>query len=82
MRYIVLFMLAVLLSMYANAGEKITCKGTTKSGKHCKSAIVSKETYYCNAHNPKRVHCIGKTVKGKPCGMIVLKGSNHCRLHG
>lgn len=82
MRYIVLFVLAVLLSMYANAGERITCKGKTKTGGVCKSAIVSKSTGYCNAHNPKRAHCTGKTTKGKPCMMIVSKGTNHCRLHG
>lgn len=71
-------LLLVAVSSYA---QTTPCKGKTKSGKACSSVIVSKQTGYCNAHNPNRVKCTGKTTSGKPCQMVVLKESNVCRFH-
>lgn len=75
-----LFGLMLLATVSANA-QTVPCKGKTKSGVACKSVIVSKETGYCNAHNPNRVKCTGKTTSGKPCQMVVLKDQTVCRFH-
>ena len=76
-----LFGLMLLVTVSANAQTTPQCKGKTKSGVACKSVIVSKETGYCNAHNPNRVKCTGKTTSGKPCQMVVLKDQKVCRFH-
>ncbi len=65
----------------AAAYEKTPCKGTSKTGTTCKSPFVNKESGYCTIHNPNRTKCTGKTTKGAPCGMMVMKGATNCRLH-
>jgi hypothetical protein len=80
MKHLLLLLTIITLSISSYASTP--CKGTTKTGKPCKSIIVDSKTGYCNAHNPNRVHCSGKTKAGKNCMMVVLKGSTVCRLHG
>lgn len=74
-------MLLVTVSGFAQTSTPNMCKGKTKVGTPCRSVIVSKETGYCNAHNPSRVKCKGKTTSGKPCQMVCLKDQAVCRLH-
>jgi hypothetical protein len=83
MKYLITILLfsVVTLTSSAQTKEPLACKGVTKSGVACKSTIVSKKTGYCNAHDPNRVKCTGKTTTGKPCMMVVLKGTTTCRFH-
>lgn len=71
----------ILLVTVSGFAQTTPCKGKSKSGKPCRSVIVSKETGYCNAHNPNRVKCTGKTTTGKPCQMVCLKDQTVCRFH-
>ena len=73
------FIAALFLSVSATAQPP--CKGTTKAGQPCKSIIISKETGYCNAHNPNRAKCESRNAKGGQCGMPPLKGQHFCRMH-
>lgn len=83
MKQITTFLVAIMcfLSLTVNAQDRLTCKGTSKSGSACKSTIVSKKTGYCNAHDPNRPHCAGKNAKGQPCGVMPAKNSKYCRHH-
>lgn len=80
MKQIVLLaaMLFVTVISYA---QTTPCKGTAKNGAACKSVIVDKKIGYCNAHNPNRPKCTGKTTSGKPCQMVCLKAEPVCRFH-
>lgn len=71
----------LLLLVALSLNNQTPCKGTTKTGKPCQSVIVSKETGYCNAHDPNREKCHSLNAQGKPCGMIPLKDGQFCRVH-
>ena len=80
-QHLLLVLMLLVTAGFAQTTPNV-CKGKTKGeGKPCRSVIVSKETGYCNAHNPNRVKCSGKTTSGKPCQMVCLKNQAVCRFH-
>lgn len=80
-QYLLVLMLFLGYVASAQDNPKLQCKAVTKSGKPCKSVIVSKKLGYCNAHNPDRPHCKAKNSKKEPCGMMPLKNAEYCRHH-
>ncbi len=73
-------LLPFLLLSLSVVGQEKTCKGTTKAGKPCKSAIVSKSGF-CRSHDPQAIKCAGTNAAGKPCGMTVKTKGDKCRFH-
>jgi hypothetical protein len=56
------------------------CKGTTKKGEPCKSAILMKDGY-CRMHSPASEHCTFIKKNGERCRMVVGKEQQYCRFH-
>ena len=73
-----LFILLLLSATTAHA-EPIKCKGTRADNQPCKSTIVSKQTGYCNAHNPSAKHCTFVKKDGQRCRVVVK--TELCRFH-
>lgn len=71
--------LVLLLITAGVSAQRITCKGTTKSGQPCKSIMVSKETGYCRSHNPAAKHCPFVKKDGSHCKMVT--DGSICRFH-
>jgi hypothetical protein len=81
MKKLLVILCISFISLSVNAQGKLVCKGTTKAGIACKSTIVSKQTGFCNAHNPNRAHCKAQNSKGQPCGVAPIKETEYCRHH-
>lgn len=76
-----LLLAVTMLITLAVSAQTTPCKGKTKSGRACTAIIVSKETGYCNVHNPNRAKCSALNTRGEHCGVAPLKGTTLCRIH-